>query len=124
MGEVGDVIRLPIPFQYFHLLNLMIVINLILWAYAVGITVSTLSAFAYFVATLTFMGMMELAKVLSNPFGDDDTDFPLNKWVSQVIEDAIVLLDAQHLGQRDKFQGLAKRETRLPNQRESFEAAL
>lgn len=122
--EVGDVIRLPIPFQYFHLLNLMIVLNLVLWAYAIGITASVLAGFTYFVATLTFMGMMELCKVLSNPFGDDDTDFPLNKWVSHVIEDAIVLLDAQHFGQKDKFQELARRETQLPNQRDSFEAAL
>merc|ERR1719401_1543831 len=36
--EVADTMRLQVPFQYFHLLSIMIVINLTLWAYAMALT--------------------------------------------------------------------------------------
>lgn len=38
--EAVDVLALPVPFQYFHLLSSMIIINLALWAYAMALTQS------------------------------------------------------------------------------------
>lgn len=111
--EVIDTMSLPIPFQYFHLLNLMIVINLLLWAYGMGISESAFAPFVYFFAALIFMGMMELAVQLSDPFGDDETDFPLDRWLREVLEDARTLLESEQPGEDDAFKSLIKGEERL-----------
>jgi predicted membrane chloride channel (bestrophin family) len=96
MQEVVDTLCLPIPFQYFHLLNVMIVVNLVLWAYGMGVTDSCFAPIVYFFAALIFMGMMELASQLSDPFGDDDTDFPITKWIADTMEDAAVILEYEY----------------------------
>merc|ERR1712098_156828 len=35
--DLLDVMDLPLPFQYFHLLNAMVFVNLILWGYAMAV---------------------------------------------------------------------------------------
>ena len=37
-NQIGRIMEKPMPFQYFHLLNVMIVVNLGLWAYGMGLT--------------------------------------------------------------------------------------
>lgn len=111
--EVMDTMRMPIPFQYFHLLNLMIVINLLLWAYGMGISESAFAPVVYFFAALIFMGMMELAVQLSDPFGEDETDFPLGKWVQEVLEDARALLESEQPGEENAFKMMIASEERI-----------
>mmetsp|Transcript_103046 Transcript_103046/g.291325 ORF Transcript_103046/g.291325 Transcript_103046/m.291325 type:complete len:366 (-) Transcript_103046:107-1204(-) len=93
--EVIDTINLPIPFQYFHLLKAMIVINLLLWAYGMGVTDSVFAPFVFFFAALIFMGMMELAAQLSDPFGDDDVDFPVTEWLNEFVENTAMLMHCE-----------------------------
>mmetsp|Transcript_30443 Transcript_30443/g.87306 ORF Transcript_30443/g.87306 Transcript_30443/m.87306 type:complete len:392 (-) Transcript_30443:175-1350(-) len=90
---VVDTIDLPLPFQYFHLLNMMVVVNLLLWAYAMGTTESLFAPFCFFFAALIFMGMLELAAALSDPFGDDEVDFPVADWMNEFLENMIVLIE-------------------------------
>mmetsp|Transcript_8983 Transcript_8983/g.26420 ORF Transcript_8983/g.26420 Transcript_8983/m.26420 type:complete len:386 (-) Transcript_8983:9-1166(-) len=94
--RVADIIDLPIPFQYFHLLRMMVVVNLVLWAYGMGVTQSIFSPIVYFCAALIFMGMMELATQLSDPFGDDEVDFPVNTWLSEVLENVATLVEVEN----------------------------
>ena len=44
-----------------------------------------------FVIILITSGMREVAAALSNPFGDDDVDFPVNKWIAQLRTMAVVV---------------------------------
>mmetsp|Transcript_104747 Transcript_104747/g.337746 ORF Transcript_104747/g.337746 Transcript_104747/m.337746 type:complete len:375 (+) Transcript_104747:67-1191(+) len=91
--EVVDTIELPIPFQYFHLLKMMVVVNLLLWAYGMAITESAFAPAVYFCSALIFMGMMELAAQLSDPFGEDEVDFPVSEWLNEFLESTVMLLE-------------------------------
>eukprot|EP00747_Dinoflagellata_sp_TGD_P166235 gnl/TRDRNA2_/TRDRNA2_188712_c0_seq1.p1 gnl/TRDRNA2_/TRDRNA2_188712_c0~~gnl/TRDRNA2_/TRDRNA2_188712_c0_seq1.p1 ORF type:complete len:406 (-),score=76.39 gnl/TRDRNA2_/TRDRNA2_188712_c0_seq1:47-1264(-) len=110
---VLDTMALPLPFQYFHLLNVMIVVNLLLWGYGMGITGSMFSPAIFFFAAMIFMGMMELASQLADPFGTDDADFPLNTWMSDLLADAEVMLEYEYPGCKDNWQAALERETRF-----------
>ena len=35
-AEVCQILDLPMPFQYFHIMNLMLCLNLMLWAYSLA----------------------------------------------------------------------------------------
>jgi len=94
--ELMDTLELPVPFQYFHLLCLMISINLILWAYGMGTTDSYFAPVVFYFAALIFVGMMELASQLSNPFGEDEVDFPIDEWLTQFFSDQLALVQHQY----------------------------
>lgn len=78
--------RMPVPFVYYHLLNAMICINCALWAVSMSATQSVFGPFVFLVSCLLYVGMLEVAKAMSNPFGDDDVDFPLELWYDKFIE--------------------------------------
>merc|ERR1712203_269240 len=47
---------------------------------------------------------MELATQLTNPFGKDDTDFPLQRWVMEMRENAVVLVESEYPGEQVKYK--------------------
>lgn len=96
--ELVDVMGNPIPFQYYHLLNAMVCMNLILWGYAMAIVQSVFATLIYIMASIIFMGMMELANQLSDPFGEDEVDFPLDNWRDGLLECVEVLLTKTYPG--------------------------
>ena len=67
----------PVPFPYFHLLSLMLWIQLFL----IGYSLACMTAPPYFtiplmvLISLVLAGMRSLAVQLSNPFGTDSVDF-------------------------------------------------
>merc|ERR1719473_2507325 len=74
--------ELPMPFQYFHIMNLMLMLNLGLWAYSLALQESLFAPCIYFFVQMMFQGLRELSVALSDPFGDDATDFPMNDWMT------------------------------------------
>merc|ERR1712070_1256177 len=78
---MGD---MPMPFQYFHIMNLMMMLNLSLWAYVLALEDSYFSTFIYAFVQMMFLGLRELTVSLADPFGDDDTDFPLKDWMASL----------------------------------------
>jgi len=114
--QVVDTCELPMPFQYFHLLNMMVVVNLLLWAYGMGTTNSVFAPVIFFFASLIFMGMLELASALSDPFGDDDVDFPVADWLTEFLETTIALIEHNcPLSVEERLE----METPLPTRRRS-----
>jgi len=101
---VRDVISLPVPFQYFHLLKLMIVVNIFLWAYNFGTAHSLLFTVIFFLASAIFMGMMELASDLSDPFGNDQVDFPVALWLTEWLQTLWSLLESEIPGEADGWK--------------------
>ena len=69
----------PVPFQYFHSMALMIFLNLMLWAYALGIEDSSFAPAIFMSVQLMSQGIRELCAGPSDPYGDDEVDFPLNE---------------------------------------------
>merc|ERR1712216_35159 len=55
--EIFDVMEFPMPFQYFHILNIMITMNLVMWAYIMAVAQSTFAPLCYFFAAMIFMGL-------------------------------------------------------------------
>lgn len=97
--EVVKIMELPMPFQYFHIMNLMLMLNLGLWSYSLALEDSYFASLIFFFVQLMFQGLRELSVALSDPFGDDATDFPLNKWmttlylqIQAVLEDGFDLV--------------------------------
>merc|ERR550514_770122 len=82
--DVVQVLELPMPFQYFHIMNLMLALNLLLWAYALGCEDSYFAPVIFFFLQLMFQGIRELCTGLADPYGDDEVDFPLNDWMTQL----------------------------------------
>lgn len=93
MLELEDTIALPVPFQYFHLMNALLVVNLSLWAYTMAASESFYGVAIFFVVELIFMGMMRVGSELSNPFGSDAVDFPMAAWLFDVFDRAETLLE-------------------------------
>mmetsp|Transcript_155461 Transcript_155461/g.270358 ORF Transcript_155461/g.270358 Transcript_155461/m.270358 type:complete len:271 (+) Transcript_155461:167-979(+) len=97
MSDVQDTSMLPVPYPYFHLLSMMLVCNLALWAYCMGLADSIFSPVVFTAAASIFMGLMELASQLSAPFGDDDVDFPIEQWLTDVSRDTFALSEYHFL---------------------------
>lgn len=93
--EIQDTVELMMPFQYFHITSLMLAINLFLWAYGMGCTESYISTVIFFFALLIFMGMKELSDAFSDPFGDDEVDFPVFQWLNETMQSTVALLETQ-----------------------------
>lgn len=111
--EVWDTQQLPVPFQYFHLLNVMLTVNIVLWAYVMGVTQAYSATICFFFAELIFMGMVEMAGALADPFGSDEVDFPVNKWLSECFHYVVVVLNYKRLGHASDWSDIANKEKKL-----------
>jgi len=84
-------LNMPVPLPYFHSLNMLQNINYALYTYAMLSFESNLTPIVLVTIIILTVGMREVAAALSNPFGDDDVDFPVNKWIAQLRSLAIVV---------------------------------
>ena len=107
--EISDILDLPIPFQYFHIMSLMLMVNCTLWSYGMGTYPSYISSVIFFCALLIFMGMRELAAALADPFGEDEVDFPINMWMNEAIRNVQQQLEYEF----DLEEELAKEHSSL-----------
>eukprot|EP00401_Gymnodinium_catenatum_P081304 CAMPEP_0117458294 /NCGR_PEP_ID=MMETSP0784-20121206/855_1 /TAXON_ID=39447 /ORGANISM="" /LENGTH=129 /DNA_ID=CAMNT_0005251805 /DNA_START=18 /DNA_END=407 /DNA_ORIENTATION=- len=86
---------LPMPYQYFHILNFMLMLNLGLWAYTLGLTESYFAQLIFCLTQLMFQGLRELSIALSDPYGFDATDFPLAEWTTGLHMRIYALVEEQ-----------------------------
>jgi len=93
MRLLDEELTLPIPFAYFHMLNLMVCVTLVLLAICMGLAQSHLGFIVFFIADLVFLGMLELSSEMTDPFGDDEVDFPLSSWLRETLEKAELLFE-------------------------------
>ena len=75
MGAIDNSMLFPIPFQYYHIVNVTLLINLLLLSYAFLSIDSVFSIPAYFMVCLCMLGLRETANAMADPFGTDDCDF-------------------------------------------------
>jgi len=88
-----NLLKLQVPFPYFHLLNMIMTINCLLVAYAtVEIATWPLSVIIVFSFTSCLLGMRALAISLSDPFGGDEVDFNLEAFLKAAYTDSIAQL--------------------------------
>jgi len=107
---VLDLVRMPVPYQYFHLLNFMLFVTVTMWAYGMAMTSSIFGPITYFFASFLFIGMLELAKQFSDPFGDDEVDFPVHIWIDKFLENQLSFIEYDFEPQKDGFESRAAEE--------------
>lgn len=79
--QLGALRELPTPFKVYHLMNMMVLVNIFMWAYWMGITHAWSSSFVFIGSSVIFMNMERVAKRLQDPFGEKHRlDFPLQEW--------------------------------------------
>ena len=92
-GQIINGRRLTVPFPYFHLLQMLIIFNLLMISYAsVPLAAWPLTLLANVFTTVTVLGMRTVAIFLSDPFGDDAIDFDLEASMKTAYEEAIAQL--------------------------------
>jgi len=88
-------LRMPVPFAYFHVLKLLLLVSLSIVGYALleieqhqyGV-----SLIMYAVICMILIGMQAIAVAMSDPFGDDDTDFDIEIFMEDSNDNAIAIL--------------------------------
>lgn len=96
-GQIHNLLQQPVPFPYFHILNLMLVITLTIVAYILvpeGDWYLTL--FIQFIASLVLLGLKEVAICLADPFGDDAVDFNVDVFLQAAYKNAVANLSDDH----------------------------
>jgi len=91
---ISETMAQPIPFAYWHLMNLVFSLNFLLLALILAAFKHWLTIVPYSMALLTFMGLREVSNQLADPFGDDIVDFPLAKYLDYTFDHSVCLLQA------------------------------
>mmetsp|Transcript_138209 Transcript_138209/g.243912 ORF Transcript_138209/g.243912 Transcript_138209/m.243912 type:complete len:565 (+) Transcript_138209:87-1781(+) len=92
--EIEDILALPIPFTYYHLMNIVLLVNLFGLAIVCATFKTYMTVFPYSVALGFFMGLREVSVMLADPFNGEDTDFPVESFLQYAFDHAVCLLEA------------------------------
>lgn len=92
--HISNTMAMPIPFPYYHLMNLILVLNLIMLALLFASLKSWLTLFPFGTALLVFMGLREVSTALSDPFGMDAVDFPIAQYLDYTFDHAVCLTES------------------------------
>jgi hypothetical protein len=114
--ELTDDVDLVMPFSYFHLVNVIALVNMTFAAYFMGCKASVFSPFLYFISEIIFMGMLELAVSLHDPFRARGTlrpDFDVPGWVAEHLEMVVKLSEAVYSGEQNHWKETLEHEVPL-----------
>ena len=89
--KIYNLLRLPIPLPYFHTLVVLQNVCFAIMSWSLLSFVSFLTPIVFFFAVLVTVGLREVAVALSDPFGKDDVDFPVDKWIVQLRANALLV---------------------------------
>eukprot|EP00277_Geminigera_cryophila_P038127 CAMPEP_0173099218 /NCGR_PEP_ID=MMETSP1102-20130122/35347_1 /TAXON_ID=49646 /ORGANISM="Geminigera sp., Strain Caron Lab Isolate" /LENGTH=770 /DNA_ID=CAMNT_0013992167 /DNA_START=70 /DNA_END=2382 /DNA_ORIENTATION=- len=94
IGKIDNSMLFPIPFQYFHVVNVVLKLDLLLLAYAflfIDIDAnpngSPWSLIAYPLICFVLLGLIEVANAMADPFGSDACDFNQHAILNGVYDD-------------------------------------
>lgn len=92
-GTIWNLLKQPVPWAYYHLLVLLNFSILALLAYGmVGLGTWWVTLAVYTIATLSLMGLRELAVAMADPFGDDIIDFKLERFLEAIFKNTLAQL--------------------------------
>jgi len=88
MNAVSYQAQMPIPFPYYHIITLLTFGFIIPYSYACAFISSSVSLawIVWIVPVFGFAGMREVAMDMADPFGDDDTDLPVDVYVHNIMK--------------------------------------
>eukprot|EP00927_Polykrikos_kofoidii_P072040 TRINITY_DN68210_c0_g1_i1.p1 TRINITY_DN68210_c0_g1~~TRINITY_DN68210_c0_g1_i1.p1 ORF type:complete len:653 (+),score=92.30 TRINITY_DN68210_c0_g1_i1:261-1961(+) len=91
---IASTIAMPIPFAYWHLLNLVFAFNFLMLAFLFAGFQSFMTILPFCMLLLVTMSLREVSIVLADPFGEDSVDFPVGKFLEYVFDHSVCLLQA------------------------------
>ena len=97
-GQIINLLKQPIPFPYFHLLNVMLVIQLFLLSYALATYADLpfyMSIASITIVSIVLVGLRSLSVQLSNPFGDDLVDFNIEEFMHREYKNVLSMLTTE-----------------------------
>lgn len=92
--KIGHLVAMPVPFVYYHLMNVILALNILLLATVPAFFGSWYTVVPFAIAALIIMGLREVACALADPFGEDATDFPVPEFVNHAFDRAVCFLEA------------------------------
>eukprot|EP00746_Dinoflagellata_sp_MGD_P146013 gnl/MRDRNA2_/MRDRNA2_78556_c0_seq2.p1 gnl/MRDRNA2_/MRDRNA2_78556_c0~~gnl/MRDRNA2_/MRDRNA2_78556_c0_seq2.p1 ORF type:complete len:641 (+),score=106.31 gnl/MRDRNA2_/MRDRNA2_78556_c0_seq2:65-1924(+) len=81
--KVIDMLALPVPFAYFHMVNMVLLCNCMLIGLAMANYGTYTTCVVYACILVAFLGLRQVSTALADPFGTDDVDFPLIHFLNQ-----------------------------------------
>ena len=96
---VRSIQNMPVPFSYFHLLNILISLTVLATGIGSLILVEQhdspsycLAFFPYSVVTFVLLALRQLSGELADPFGEDDLDFPIADFMRHIYDNVVAML--------------------------------
>lgn len=101
-NNIGYTLANPIPFAYYHLMNFILLFNIMLLATFSALYKSYASVFPFGIALLIYLGLREVSTALADPFGQDPVDFNIPDILRNCFDRALcILLAFQRQDTRD-----------------------
>lgn len=82
----------PIPYPYYHLMNFILLFNIMLLATFTGLYRSYISVVPFTIALLIYMGLREVSCALADPFGKDSLDFPVPDFIRNCFDRCVSMV--------------------------------
>merc|ERR1719375_1471392 len=101
--EIGDVLALPIPYPYYHVMNLVLIFNLLILSIICASFSTYQTVIPFLISVMFFLGLREVSAALAEPFNGDDSDFPIDAFLQYAFDTAICLLEAFRTGNAEEF---------------------
>lgn len=105
-GSATNLLKMPVPFAYFHVLKLLLMISLALTSYALVELEHAqffLSMLVFVIVCTIMIGLQAVAVAMSDPFGADDIDFDLDKFMISAYDNSIAIITDQRAALFDRL---------------------
>ncbi|CAK9021123.1 Uncharacterized protein SCF082_LOCUS15204 [Durusdinium trenchii] len=86
-----------VPFQFRHLLNVMVFLTLLCLAYGMALSESCLAPVLFIIMELVLLGMLDVCRELWNPFRSEHLDFRMLQW-KETFRRSLRLVTVEHHG--------------------------
>jgi len=115
-NEIQATLALPIPCAYFNLMNTVIAFNVLILCFVAAGYQNYFTIFPFAIAMLFFMGLREISAALADPFGTDDVDFPVDRFIDHCFDGSVCVLETFRSTEATDTQALLDRVIPFTNQ--------
>eukprot|EP00929_Paragymnodinium_shiwhaense_P025487 TRINITY_DN15405_c0_g1_i2.p1 TRINITY_DN15405_c0_g1~~TRINITY_DN15405_c0_g1_i2.p1 ORF type:complete len:655 (+),score=162.80 TRINITY_DN15405_c0_g1_i2:95-2059(+) len=91
--RVGNLVGLPVPYQYHHMANFVIVSNFILMGWLLTEFELAATVVVYTMFVLVFLALREVGLQMADPFKGRSVDFPVAEFLNFTMSQCICLLE-------------------------------
>jgi len=110
-AAITNLLDMPIPFPYYHVLVAIMFANYILYTFCFLDINSYLTPLGVFLVIFLTTAMRELSSALANPFGDDEVDFNISAYIHKMRK-LISFLGVSQKWRLDAYQWVEEEKPR------------